>query len=215
MFKKISTLLLLQVLALSLVFASTKNSLQLATKKYRSAGLVEMNVEKLVKSELLGKETKHQGKIYLANGKFRWENNTPEKSLLVFDGKTIWSVQTPPPEFGGPDQVATGAVDKKTKSHILISSLLGADIEKSFKLKELKSTDDLVTYEAVPKQSDLSVKNIQIIVEPKTSQIQQISYTDDIGNLTTLKFTNVKFNKKAKNSLFKYKPSKDAQVSEL
>lgn len=215
MFKQISTLLLLQVLALSLVFASTKNSLQLATKKYRSAGLVEMNVEKLVKSELLGKETKHQGKIYLANGKFRWENNTPEKSLLVFDGKTIWSVQTPPPEFGGPDQVATGAVDKKTKSHILISSLLGADIEKSFKLKELKSTDDLVTYEAVPKQSDLSVKNIQIIVEPKTSQIQQISYTDDIGNLTTLKFTNVKFNKKAKNSLFKYKPSKDAQVSEL
>lgn len=215
MFKQISTLLLLQFLALSLVFASTKNSLQQATKKYRSAGLVEMNVEKLVKSELLGKETKHQGKIYLANGKFRWENNTPEKSLLVFDGKTIWSVQTPPPEFGGPDQVAKGTVDKKTKSHILISSLLGADIEKSFKLKEIKSTDDLVTYEAIPKQSDLSVKNIQIVIEPKKSQIQQISYTDDIGNLTTLKFTNVKFNKKAKNSLFKYKPSKDAQVSEL
>lgn len=215
MFKQINTIIVLQVLALSLAFASTKNSLQLVTKKYRSAGHVEMNVEKLVKSELLGKESKHLGKIYLANGKFRWENDTPEKSLLVFDGKTIWSVQKPPAEFGGPDQVAKGTVDKKTKSHILISSLLGADIEKSFKVKELKTEGNLVTYEAIPTQADLSVKNIQIQVEPKKSQIQQISYVDDIGNLTTLKFSDVKFNKKSKNSLFKYKPSKDAQVSEL
>ena len=163
-----------------------------------------MGVEKTVTSELLGKETKYQGKIFLANKKFRWENTTPEKTLLVFDGTTIYSEQTPPKELGGVVQVAKGKVDKKTGSHILISSLLGADLEKNFKAVEKEKVENLVKYDVTPLSNDLSIKDLKIVLDSKELTMKELSYKDDIGNLTVMRFSNVKLPKKAKNSLFKY-----------
>ena len=175
-----------------------------------------MSVEKTVKSELLGKETKYQGQIFLANKKFRWENTTPEKTLLVFDGQTIWSEQTPPKEFGGTVQVAKGKVDKKTGTHILVSSLLSADLEKHFKvLKEEKLEGSLVRLDIEPKSGDLNIQSLKVVLDTKTSEMKEISYKDEIGNLTIMKFSDLKFSKKEKNSLFKYQPPKGAQVTDL
>ncbi|KHD88001.1 MAG: lipoprotein carrier protein LolA [Bdellovibrio sp. ArHS] len=215
MLKRISILFFLTTFSWG-VFAATGNgTLQKVSKKYRNAKLVEMSVEKSVKSDLLGKETKHEGKIFVANGKFRWENTKPEQTLLVFDGSTIWSEQTPPKEFGGPVQVAKGKVDKKTRSHILISSLLGADLEKNFKIQKEEKVGDLVRLDVTPLYDDLTVKSMQVLINPKDSTLDEISYKDDIGNLTTLKFSNIEFKKKEKKSLFKYQPPKGAQVTDL
>lgn len=190
-------------------------TLQKITKKYRNTKLVEMSVEKVIKSELLGKETKHEGKIFLGAGKFRWENTTPEKSLLVYDGKTIWSEQTPPPEFGGPVQVARGKVDKKTKSHILLSTLVGTDVKKNFKVLKEKVDGDVMTLDVQPLQDDLTIKEMSMKLDTKENTLSQISYKDDIGNVTTLNFSNVNFLKSEQKNLFKYQPPKDAQVTDL
>ena len=211
-----NTLLILVSFVLSFAAQAAPNkTLKAFGKNYRSAKLVEMAVEKTVKSELLGKETKHVGKIFLANGKFRWENTTPEETLLVFDGTTIWSVQTPPKEFGGPVQVAKGKVDKKTKSQLLISTLLGEDLEKNFKvLKEEKVGSDS-KIEIAPKGDGLTVKTLTLLIDTKKSELKELSYKDDIGNLTTLVFSNLKFKSKGDKSLFKFKPPKGAQVTDL
>lgn len=190
-------------------------ALSKVAKKYRTSKLVEMSVEKTVKSDLLGKETKYDGKIYLANGKFRWENTTPEESLLVYDGKTIWSVQIPPKEFGGSVQVAKGKVDKKNRSHILISSLLGEDVSKNFKVLKEERQGELINLEVKPLNDGLTVKTLMMTVKAKDNTLQTISYLDDIGNLTTMKFSDVKFLKKENKKLFKYQPPKDAQVTDL
>ncbi|MGZ3774927.1 MAG: LolA family protein [Pseudobdellovibrionaceae bacterium] len=175
-----------------------------------------MDVEKTVKSELLGKETKYIGKIYLANGKFRWENFTPEKTLLIFDGATIWSEQTPPKELGGPVQVAKGKVDKKTRSHILISSLLGGDLEKTFKVDNVEKADGLIKLKATPIKEGLDVKSLEVLIDPSNDTMKSISYKDEIGNLTTMKFSGLNFSsKKNKSNLFKYQPPKGAQVTDL
>lgn len=216
MFKKISVLFFVLSFSVGLMAAVAGNgTLQKVTKKYRASKLVEMSVVKTVKSELLGKETKYDGKIYLANGKFRWENTTPEKTLLVFDGTTIWSEQTPPKEFGGPVQVAKGKVDKKNRSQVLISSLLGADLEKNFKIVKEEKAGDLVKMDVTPLYDDLAVKSLQVTIDPKDSTMKEISYKDDIGNLTTMSFSDVKFQKKEKKNLFKYQPPKGAQVTDL
>lgn len=199
-------------------FASVQEgtaALQSVTKKYRNAKTVEMDVEKVVKSELLGKETKHQGKIFLGNGKFRWENDTPEKTLLVYDGKTIWSEQTPPPEFGGPVQVARGKVDKKTRSHILLTTLVDADVKKNFKVLSEKKDGAEMTVSVQPLQDDLTVKDMTLKIDTKGNVLRQVSYKDDIGNVTTLNFSDVNFLKSEKKNLFKYQPPKDAQVTDL
>jgi len=199
------------------VFAGTKKSetLQKVSQSYRSAKLVEMDVEKTVKLELQGRETKYQGKIYLANGKFRWENTTPEETLLVFDGTTIWSVQTPPKEFGGAPQIARGKINKKTKSQILISSLLGGDLNEKFKVVKESKDKESTTLEVAPKGNDLQVKSLNLVVDNKKSQLKELSYKDDLGNQTTMKFSKIQFMKKADNSKFKYQPPKGAPVTEL
>ncbi|MBO9666740.1 MAG: outer membrane lipoprotein carrier protein LolA [Bdellovibrio sp.] len=216
MFKQISALFLITSFAFAAhAVSKTNTTLQKLSNKYRSAKLVEMSVEKTVKLELQGRETKYQGKIFLANGKFRWENETPEKTLLVFDGTTIWSVQYPPKEFGGNPQIAKGKVDKKTRSQILISSLLGGDLQKSFKVVNEKSDGDNVLLEVSPTGSDLMIKSMNLVVDGKKSLLKEISYKDDIGNLTTMKFSDIKFKDSANNSLFKYQPPKNVPVTEL
>lgn len=216
MLKKISILFLsISILIGFFAGAAGNETLKQVTKKYRASQLVEMNVEKLVKSELLGKETKYLGKIYLANGKFRWENSSPEKTLLVFDGSTIWSEQVAPKEFGGPVQVAKGKVDKKTRSHVLISSLLGTELEKSFTIGKEEKSGDLIKFDVTPKNGSLTVQSMQVVIDSANNTMKTISYKDDIGNLTIMNFSEVKFLKKSKNKLFIYQPPKDAQVSDL
>lgn len=217
MFKQFSVLILILCQLLAFVAkASGSEALQQVTKKYRDSKLVEMTVDKVVKSELLGKETKYSGKIYLGSGKFRWENTTPEKSLLVFDGKTIWSEQTPPKELGGPVQVAKGKVDKKTRSHILITTLLGSDVEKSFKINKEDKDGELLKLSVSPKTEDLTIQSLQLVLNPKEGTLKEVSYKDDIGNLTTLSFSKISFApKKVKKNLFKYQPPKGAQVTDL
>jgi Outer membrane lipoprotein-sorting protein len=196
--------------------AKTSQALKQVTQKYRSAKMVEMTVNKVIKSELLGREIPYDGKIYLSAGKFRWENKTPDETLLVFDGSTIWSVQMPPKEFGGSTQVLKGKVDKKTRSQILISSLLGKEpIEKNFKVLTEEKKDGEAKLTVEPVGSDLTIKKIDLVLDTKKKLLTQISYVDDVGNATTLKFSDVKFLNNEKKSLFKYVPPKDAQVSNL
>jgi outer membrane lipoprotein carrier protein len=190
-------------------------TLQGISQKYRSAKLIEMKVEKTVKLELQGRETKYSGKIFLANKKFRWENKTPQETLLIFDGSMIWSVQIPPKELGGSVQIARGKIDKKTKSQILVSTLLGGDFEKNFKvLKEVKS-NGISKLDVSPLGNGLDVKVFTLSVDLANKTLVEVSYFDDLGNKTTMAFSEIKFLDKSDNSKFKYQPPNGAQVTEL
>lgn len=202
------------------VFALTaavkdNTNLQRISQKYKNAKLVEMDVEKTVTSTLLGRETKHSGKIYLSHGKFRWENETPEKSLLVFDGNTIWSEQTPPVELGGPVQVARGKVDKKNRSHILVSSLLGADLQGNFDITSEKIEGNQSTFVMKPKTDDLTIKSVTVVADTKEKTLREVRYEDEVGNETKIKLSNIQFLNKEKRKLFQYQPPKGAQVTDL
>lgn len=194
---------------------SSPSLLKKVENTYSKKPFLEAEVEKTLKSDLLGKETLHKGNISLGNGKFRWETKTPEETLLVFDGTYIWNVQYPNKDFGGQIQVAKGKPDKKNKSHLIFLSLLGKDLSKNFKIvnEEKQDGDFLLTVE--PKSGDLAVKDLKIGVRGDEYTISKISYVDDIGNLTTLKFLKIKFKSKIENKVFKYSPPKGAQVTDL
>lgn len=209
-------LLLLLVFA---VFANTRvhaatSPLDDVVSKYRNSKLVSMDVVKTVKSKVLSKETKFVGKIYLSQSKFRWDTDTPEKTQIIFDGKTIWNVQHPSVELPGPIQVAKSKVDKNTKKQILLATLLGtSEVKKNFKVLKTDVQKDEKLYFLEPKGSDLQVKDLVIHIANK--KISAVSYKDDIGNQTEMNFKNIEFSKKDKSKLFKYTPPKDAQVITL
>jgi outer membrane lipoprotein carrier protein len=186
------------------------------SKKYRNSKLVKIDTEKKVTSELLGKTTNYQGVISLAEGKFRWENETPEQSLLLFDGETIWNVQYPPKDLGGPVQVAKAKLDKNTKSQILITTLIGKEpITKNFKILNEKTDQDIMTVELEALSGDIRVKALSLDVNVKSKQFQKISYKDDVDNTTEITLKKTVFLNKENKDLFKYKIPKDAQVTNL
>lgn len=217
--KYLFTLLFLFIGNLGFAKSAFSPALLKTVDKYRAASLVTMKVDKSVKSELLGTEKKYEGTISLAGDKFRLETETPDKALLLFDGKTIWNVQYPPKELGGSVQVLKSAVTKQNRAQILLSALLDkASLQKNFKvLKEEKDqkTQNQMRITVAPQTSDLTVKSVDLVVDTKKNTLTVVAYTDEVGNLTTMSFSDVEFSKKAKPQIFKYNPPADAQVTNL
>ena len=186
------------------------------TAKYRKAKMIQMSVLKTVKSDLTGKETNYKGIIYLSSGLFRMVNTEPEKSLLVFDGSTIWNEQPPSPDFPGPVQVTKSRLAGKNKSQALFATLLTKDpLTKSFKVLSSKKEADQTVYEASPLTSELTLKSLTLKISNSLKQVSEISYKDDIGNVTVMKFTDPQFKNSLDKKLFQYKPPKGAKVNEI
>lgn len=196
---------------------SANETLKATAQKYKKSAQVDMLVEKIVKSELIGSETVYSGKIALSSGGlFRWENSTPEKSLLVFDGQILWNEQSPPPEFSGPVQVVKAKINKKNKTQILVATLLseGKILESFEVVKEVKNKEE-VLYNIKPKTQDINISSLDLKISSKSKEVTEISFRDDVGNLTIMKFSKIEFKLKKNKKLFTYSPPKDAQVSNL
>lgn len=186
--------------------------------KYREAQLVEMSVEKIMKSELMAKETKHEGKIYFGRGQFRWENSTPTKTLLVFDGRLLWNVQYPDPDFPGPLQVTKSKIDVKNRSQLILLDLLSNaaflenfDVQLSFDANDKNKA----IFSANPKGKSLSIKDLKLHLLVSEKVLTAVSYKDDVENETILNFSDVKFKSEPEQKRFRYSPPKDAKVTEL
>lgn len=192
------------------------NYLKIASLRYKKSEMTTMKVEKTVKSDLMGSENKLIGKIAISSGLFRWENSEPEKSLLIFDGENLWNEQSAPKDFPGPAQVVKAKVDKKNQSQILVGALLGQGaVAERFKVLSEKSTSQDVTYIIEPKDNDPKIKQLEVRIEKKSKEVVGISYNDDVGNMTTMTFSEIEFNKKKNPQLFKYRPPAGAQVTNL
>ncbi len=187
------------------------------SKKYRNGKMIKIETEKKVTSELMGRTTVYAGHIYLAQGKFRWENDTPDESLLLFDGDNIWNVQYPPKDLGGAVQVARAKLSKTTKSQILMSMLIGREaIDKNFEIGPQVARDgEILSIELKPRSQDVRVKQLRLAVDTAAKEIRKISYKDDVDNLTEIEMKKTEFLKTENKSLFKYKIPKDAQVTNL
>lgn len=183
--------------------------------KYRSAGLVEANIEKVLKSELTGTQTKYSGKIFLGSGLFRLEQNIPEKTVLVFDGVYLWNEQAAPVDFPGPSQVTKLKIEGKDKSQILFASLLTKEpLNKHFKIISEKKSDKDTTYIAEPIKTELPITKLTLKIENESKKVSEISYVDDVENKTKMIFSNTQF-KKSNSKIFKYNLPKSAQLTEI
>lgn len=186
------------------------------TKKYRQSNYVKMDVKKQVRSEVLGKETDYTGVIYLSKNKFRWNTTKPERSEVIFDGETIWSIQFPPEELPGPVQVAKSKLSKNSKRQIFISTLFAENgIDKNFKISKQEKNGDLVQFYLLPLSKELGVQALNVTANVKSKKITALFFEDDLGNKTQLNFENIEFFTKPAKEIFKYSPPKDAQVTNL
>ncbi len=185
-------------------------------QKYGSSKLVTMKVHKKIKSELMEKETDYLGSVSLSGEKFRLDTETPDKAEILFDGNILWNVQFPSKDAGGAVQVLKSKVTKKNRSQILLSALTNRkSLKKNFKVIKEGQLDGQSVVTIQPKTSDLAVKSIDVQFDPNKKLLTKISYKDDIGNSTTMEFSEAKFLNKAPPNLFKIQVPQDAQTTEL
>lgn len=173
---------------------------------------IKLEVEKTVISELLQKTTTSEGEIYLGQGRLRWEVTSPEKSLIVFDGSTLWTEQ---PAFDAESKpiVTKSKINKNQKDQDLLKLLTGEKWSKYLDVKDRKKEDAVETVMFAPKSKSSDLKEFSFVVTK--NKLSDIRYTDEVGNQTTLKIKKIEALKKPDAQLFKYKAPANAQVNEL
>lgn len=137
-------------------------------------------------------------------GKFRWLYNKPYEQLIVGDGRKIWIHDT------DLEQVTVKKMDQaigESPAALLAGS---NDIDKHFNLKDAGEKDGLEWLLATPKGKEGSFEWVRLGF--KGSQLQAMELSDNFGQKTGLRFTNLRRNPSLAADLFRFTPPKGTDV---
>jgi outer membrane lipoprotein carrier protein len=141
-----------------------------------------------VEAATLGQPLKSSGVVfYKRPGRMRWEFSAPDKQTIVADGKMLWVYQ---PEH---HQVLKAPFRAAFQSATPVSFLFGVgelagDFNPSLVGGE---TGDVIRLKLVPKEEH-EIGVLVLDVNRATYDILAAEVTDPLGNVTRLKFSNMK-----------------------
>ncbi len=192
------------------VKSQTGAEVETVLARYRLAKAITAKVKKTVFQETMQSESKSQGDFYFAKGKLRIDISEPEKTTLVYDGKTVWFESRLDDQHVSVTKMRASSVHKS-------GSLLAALFERKgvldrFKLVGNKTANggNVFSYEAKDKKKS-DVRFLEIAI--KNKDIQRITYRDQIENRVTLEFSNLSKGA-VPASKFVYKPPRSAEITE-
>lgn len=198
------------------VAVSSNQNLEAAFQKYKKAKTLKVGVKKSLKSEFRPKETIYAGSISIQGNKLRWETETPEKSLILIDDSTVWTVSYPPADFDVPVQVTKSKIAKSSEDRLLLSTLLGTkNVFDSYKVAKKSEKDGIETYELEALKPTPQVQNLKIGIDTKKKEITRAEYQDELGNITKLEFEKLQIDPSFKKNHFKFVAPKNSQITEL
>ncbi|QLH43536.1 MAG: outer membrane lipoprotein chaperone LolA [Coxiellaceae bacterium] len=138
-------------------------------------------------------------------GKFHWEITNPTPQLLVADGHYLWIYDK-----------SLSQATKQTLSGMRTSnpaSLLSGStdtIQKRFDVKKLNNKQNMTGFQLQPKMHDDIVQWIQLYFQQ--GQLKEMRIADNLGQLSTFRFSNVKLNQNLNPALFRFKPPRGVDV---
>ncbi len=149
------------------------------------------------------------GQIYIKQpGRMRWEYQTPEKQLIITDGKSLWVYR--------PDdnQVITGNADTffgEGKGGAFLADM--TSIQKNFTI-ELAPDDPEGNYvlKLTPDTPSGDIQVVMLTVSKKTFNVLQVVTENAYGDETRLTFESPQFDQDLPDSLFEFSPPKGAEI---
>ena len=142
--------------------------------------------------------------VLLRPGRFRWTYAKPVDQLIVGDGQRVWIYDR------DLNQVTVRRLSKalgSTPAALLAGS---SDVEKAFDLSEAGQRDGLEWLEAKPKDREAGFERIRMGFD--TAGVRAMELTDNFGQTTVLRFTNLARNPKVDPAAFRFEPPKGADV---
>jgi outer membrane lipoprotein carrier protein len=143
------------------------------------------------------KRTRTGTVYFLKPGRMRWEFDEPSKELIISDGAQLYNYD---PEL---NQVVEAPLTQALRSPGATEFLLGAgDVARDFNASLLDGAGNgLTNLKLVPKREG---NTVELGLDPNNYDVQTIRVIDQLGNVTSLKFTNIVNNTPVSDSLFKF-----------
>ncbi|OGT08333.1 MAG: outer membrane lipoprotein carrier protein LolA [Gammaproteobacteria bacterium GWE2_37_16] len=141
------------------------------------------------------------GKMALQRpGKFRWQIEKPQQQLIVADGQNIWIYDI------DLQQVTKNKIDyQQTDSPAFLLSGSSAILEKMFSIKKINSAtvgQDNANFELRPHSPNAMYNSIKLFFNAR--QLTKMQIEDNLGQESTLTFTNVRVNSNLPAKLFQF-----------
>jgi outer membrane lipoprotein carrier protein len=157
-----------------------------------------------------GEEIPTRGRVVFAKpGRMRWVYQSPEPSLVVSDGETLWIYDPTLKE------VQVLSVDAGFLSGTAIQFLLGEGrILESFRVSAESCKGEEVSLALHPRQ-EASYERLELRVDSATGAILATAVLDLFGNRTDVVFGKVERNRAPDDALFRFEPSEGDRVLTL
>ena len=142
--------------------------------------------------------------VFQRPGRFRWTYAKPVDQVIVGDGERVWIYDR------DLNQVTVRRLSKalgSTPAALLAGS---SDVEKAFALSDAGTRDGLEWLEAKPKEVEAGFERIRMGFS--ASGLEAMELTDNFGQTTRLRFSNLQRNPKVDPGEFRFEPPKGADV---
>jgi outer membrane lipoprotein carrier protein len=176
------------------------------TQDMKAKFVQELTIQSIKKTE------REEGTVYFKNPKrMYWEYTRPKSKKLVINPQKAWLYV---PE----DRVVyVQDAEAMYKSKLIIRFLSGiGKLQEDFQIRFAtpEATDKSGNYLLVltPKQADLGVDRLNLTVDRTGFHISQCSFSDAYGNLTRIRFQNIKTNNQLSEALFHFKPPRGVEI---
>ena len=127
--------------------------------------------------------------VFKRPGKMRWDFAGEDAQIIVSDGTTLWFYQP------ADEQVLKAPLESVFRSSTPVSFLTGVG-KINEDLSVAVESQDAVAIGLLldPKRSGGDLGRLELVVDAATHDIVEARVTDPMGNLTTLKFSNLRRN---------------------
>jgi outer membrane lipoprotein carrier protein len=143
-------------------------------------------------------------------GKMLWRYDTPKDQFVLTDGKHLYFYQ---PEQ---NQIIKSPLKNAFRTDIPLSFLLGlGNLKKDFNATLEATEESHYILRLEPKGDAGGYSDIHMGVSKSTADILWVSVRDGAGNLTTLRFTDMRKGAGVQDSLFQLKIPDGADIVEL
>ena len=159
----------------------------------------------------LNRSLKASGKMsFKRPGKMLWRYDTPKGQFVLADGKHLYFYQ---PEQ---NQIIKSPLKNAFRTDIPLSFLLGlGNLKKDFDATLKAAEESQYVLRLEPKGDAGGYSDIHMGVSKNTSDILWVSVLDGAGNLTTLRFSEMRKGVGLKDSLFQLQIPNGADIVEL
>ncbi len=186
--------------------ADLKQVLARLQRHYSSTDSFEAKFEEEISTVGAPKRQRAGTVSFRKPGRMRWDFKAPEAQTIVSDGETLYSFD---PDL---NQVVQTPLKQALKSSSATSFLLGmGNIDRDFKASfaNTAAPDRLIQLTLDAKAGGY---NIQIGLDPKTYNLVTLRLTDQLGDVTVVKFKDIQNNIALPTAMFAFKAPDGADV---